>query len=136
MHAYVVAVLFLLSLAAPIVVKMTAASATPFNQMLQAAEAAQATGDIYSSGVKKLTFYGKQSMRSLQLTAYLKQWPDDPDAEAGKFAGILLQTFGGDTDVDQVSIMLVHGYDIGIASAWRSQAINKAPGDWPQPTGP
>lgn len=132
MHRQIVVAIFLLSIAAPMVLSAMVGSKAPYAQMQQAMAAAQATGKVFNSRIMKGVFYGKQTVRNIQFSVYLKRWPDDPKAESQQFARIVLDSFGAQADVDVVSVNLVYGFDIGIASAWKSYQASLPPMQWLQ----
>jgi hypothetical protein len=59
---------------------------------------------------------------------------DSPDVDAvalsQRLAAVLLERHAQAREVDQLSITVAYGYDIGIASAWRTTGITLPPAQW------
>jgi hypothetical protein len=55
---------------------------------------------------------------------------EDKNAEARKFARIILDHYSSAGSKDSLNITLVEGYDIGIASAFVNQGFNYSPEQW------
>jgi len=66
----------------------------------------------------------------LAITAFLKQRAPNEDMLANKIAQIALDNNPRASQKDLVSVILVYGYDIGIASSWRKQVYNFSPQQW------
>jgi uncharacterized RDD family membrane protein YckC len=72
----------------------------------------------------------KSTTSYLRITAYSK----DPDikiaARAKQLAQMALSTDSSAGSLDVIQVILVYGYDIGIASSWRSQNTAHSPAEW------
>jgi hypothetical protein len=66
----------------------------------------------------------------LNITAYAKD-PDIENAERAKhLAKLALAVDASATTLDVVQVTLVYGYDIGIASSWKSHNYGHSPAEW------
>jgi hypothetical protein len=129
-HAIVVAALVAVAGAVPIFT-MRLAEKEPFAAMLDVYRVVSAEpGIVYaqvnkgwssSAGVKS-TYY--------QVFAYLHEPHVDDAALAGRVARLVVKTDPTAMQVDVVQVTLVYGYDIGLASAYRSQAYGHTPAEW------
>jgi uncharacterized RDD family membrane protein YckC len=73
---------------------------------------------------------GKSTTTYLRITAYSKD-PDIKDAARAKqLAKIALSVDSSAGSLDIIQVTLVYGYDIGIASSWRSQNSAHSPAEW------
>lgn len=54
----------------------------------------------------------------------------DERALANNVAAIALDTYPGAREMDTLSVSVLHGYDIGIASSWTAKKFNAPPGAW------
>ena len=76
------------------------------------------------------TSKGSGANTFLNITVYSK----DPDiqnaARAKRLATLALSADKPAGAVDVVRVTIVYGYDIGIASSWRSQTQSHSPAEW------
>lgn len=95
----------------------------PFASLLKVSRAANA---------KRWVMYSQasQGKTSLAVTACLR----DPDianaARANQLANLVLSKDSAANDLDTIGITLAYGYDIGIASSWRSRSYVHSPAQW------
>jgi uncharacterized RDD family membrane protein YckC len=73
---------------------------------------------------------GRSTSSYLNITAYSKD-ADVKNVERAKRLAILaLSADHSASSLDVVRVTLVHGYDIGIASSWRSETNAHSPSEW------
>lgn len=80
-------------------------------------------GTSWATGNKRVHFL---TIRAVTGTA-----PADEHALARRIAHIALATYPAARRLDTLSVTLVHGYDIGIASDWNAKTFDGPPGAWP-----
>lgn len=84
------------------------------------------TGQTFFSSTDK----GQHTTKYLNITAYTRD-PDIANAERAKqLARLALSADSTARDLDVIQVTLVYGYDIGIASFWRSQNHSHSPAEW------
>jgi uncharacterized RDD family membrane protein YckC len=69
---------------------------------------------------KSLTIHAVSSIRTIA----------EKNALARKIAHIALTTYPAAQQFNAVSVVIMHGYDIGIASNWNTTTFNASPGAW------
>jgi hypothetical protein len=77
-----------------------------------------------------------RSAKILQLTVQLTPWPAAPESAASDYVATARQAMPDLDAFDRVTVTLRHGFDIGIASRWRSMTYSHPAKDWPPPAGP
>ena len=134
-HFVVCGVLIVASAAAPHFTKNLAAS-EPFASLMDVYRAANTQPWVVNAKVYKgqahfsSTAKGQHKTTYLNITAYTKD-PDVTNAERAKqLARLAMSTDSSAKDLDVIQVTLVHGYDIGIASSWRSQNYAHSPEEW------
>lgn len=79
---------------------------------------------------------GSGSTTSLAVQAFADADALRDDALCERIARALLARHAADVEaVDQFVVVVVYGYDIGIASAWKSRRISLSPAQWRQRLG-
>lgn len=85
----------------------------------------QVGASFYSSPDK-----GSTSSNYLSTSAIIDSWDVDREALADRIAQITLVTYEPANQKNFITLSLSHGYDIGIASAWKSQNFSYSPAEW------
>jgi len=87
---------------------------------------------VRDAGVVEGTSWGTGNQRANFLTvrAVTGITPAEEPALARRIAAVTLATYPAARQLDTLSVTLVHGYDIGIASNWDTKTFNGPPGDW------
>lgn len=83
-------------------------------------------GQTFRSTVEK----GKTKTTYLSIVAYIKDADIDNAERAGQLAKLALSADPATRNVDAIQVVLVYGYDIGIAASWRSHIHSHAPAEW------
>jgi hypothetical protein len=65
-----------------------------------------------------------------QVRAFCKGTPFDPDTVAQEVASIVLRDYPEAEDMDLIAVYINYGYDIGIASGWKSLLFSHSPSEW------
>jgi uncharacterized RDD family membrane protein YckC len=81
-------------------------------------------GTSFATGNKRINY--------LTIRAVTGSAAVDEKALANSIAKIALATYPYVQQMDTLSVALLHGYDIGIASSWNSKIFNGSPDDWRQ----
>lgn len=134
-HLAVCALLVVASGIAPYFTRDLAAN-EPFASLMNVYHSVSSEPWVVSAKVNKGTSFisatnkGKSSTTYLSITAYSKD-PKIEDAERAKqLANLALSTDSSAGGVDVIQVTLVYGYDIGIASSWRTKAFSHSPAEW------
>lgn len=110
-----------------------------FAQLSQVFRAVNAEPWVHASVVNQGKTYtssaaeGSRSSSHLSITAFSKDADIANESRARKLAFLALTTLPSARQLDLVQITIVHGYDIGIASAWRSHKTVRTPAQWLTP---
>ena len=142
LHLGVCASLIAMAGLAPLVL-LPSATSEPFAQLLQLQQAVNAepwlrrsivdqgesfssTGDSANAGAKRFQF--------LSIAAFCNDSADVENPQyARRLAHLALATHPGAGDMNLIQVRLLHGYDIGIASAWRHRQFTHSPAVWRAP---
>lgn len=134
-HLAACAVLIMVSGIAPYLSKNLADN-EPFASLMNIYQAVNSEPWVLNANVNKgKTFTatvntGKNTTTYMSIVAYCK----DPDIEnagrAKRLAVLALSNDNSAASLDVLQVTLVYGYDIGIASSWRSRNYAHAPADW------
>lgn len=129
-HFIVCALLILAAAVLPYLTKDLAAS-EPFASLMNTYQAVSAEpGVVYAKINKGKSYSGQNETKYMNVVAHLDA-PDIDNAERAKsLAARILATDASTLTLDIVQVTLVYGYDIGIASSWRSQNYVHAPAEW------
>ena len=73
---------------------------------------------------------GNQRANFLTIRAVTGIAPVEEQALARRIAAVTLATYPAARQLDTLSVTLVRGYDIGIASQWNTKTFNGPPGGW------
>jgi uncharacterized RDD family membrane protein YckC len=105
-----------------------------FTDFIAVQEKIEASGKVHAANVysgKIWALNGDTRAASyFQVQAFLKERPEDYDAEANDIAFIVLDSYPEIMKKDVLSITVTYGYDIGIFSAWINQAVQHSPQEW------
>jgi uncharacterized RDD family membrane protein YckC len=140
-HSAVCAGFIVVAGIAPYFVRELAVS-EPFASMLSIVVAVNKEPWVQSAKVTKgKTFSASEDMTRressfLNITAYSKDADVANAGRAKQLVRVALAIDNSARDVDQIRVNLVHGYDIGIASTWRSHSYAQAPAEWLVQAGP
>ena len=134
-HLAVCALLIVVSGIAPYFAKNLAAS-EPFASSMSIYRAVNSEPWVLHAGVYRgqtvttTTNTGTSTTTYLYIVAHCKD-PDVANAERAKrLAALALSTDESAASVDVLQVTLRYGYDIGIASSWRSQNHVHTPEEW------
>jgi uncharacterized RDD family membrane protein YckC len=129
-HLGIVAALVVLTAAVPIYTTRLAAK-EPFAPLLDVYRSIVAEPGVVYAGVNKgWTSRASVETTYLQVTAYLTEFRIDDAELAARLARRAIKADPSAMKVDTVQVDLVYGYDIGIASAHRSQTHGNTPAGW------
>ncbi len=87
---------------------------------------------IYATVNRGFTATASGRTTYLQASAFLAEPRIDEPEIAQRLARVMIAADPGARDLNVVQVVLVYGYDIGIASAYRSQAYGKTAAEWLQ----
>lgn len=129
-HRVVVAIIFVVAAITPLLTARLATS-EPFVGIMESLRAVSATPGVTHAGVSRgWSSDGNGRVTYLQITAWLAE-PRIQDAElARRLARTAIEADPSVLKLQVLQVLLVYGYDIGIASAHRSQAYNSPPAVW------
>lgn len=83
-------------------------------------------GQTFRSSTDK----GQSTTTYLSITAYSKDSDIENVERAKRLVTLALSADSSAADLAVINVMLVYGYDIGIASFWRSHIIAHSPTEW------
>ncbi len=135
LHLAVCGVFLLTAGLAPLLMRPLVSSA-PFADLLKIQQAVSAEPwashvQVYVGEVRSMsTQNGSQVTKSLQLTVMVKDGDIENTGRAQKLARLALAADASMASRDVVRITFTRGYDIGIASFWRSQTFAHSPAEW------
>jgi uncharacterized RDD family membrane protein YckC len=133
-HIAVCALLVVASGVTPYFAKNLTAS-EPFASLMNVYHAVSSEPWVVHAQVNKgkstvTTNKGRSTTTYLTITAYSKD-PDIKNIErAKKLANLALSAESSAGGLDVIQVTLVYGFDIGIASSWRSQSNAHSPAEW------
>jgi uncharacterized RDD family membrane protein YckC len=133
-HLVVCAVLVLASGALPLLTSRLAQGEF-FAPILASYRAVGAEPWVRHANVSKGKRFGTgtNNETTLNITAWVNDETHVKPERARRLAALALDADPSARNVDVLSVTLIYGYDIGIASSWRSRAIAMAPNDWVTP---
>ena len=138
-HLAVIGTLFVAVIVLITVVVPKFASQEPFSDLLAVQKHIQESGLVHvatvtvgkSSGTNlSAEGGGKWESTYFATNAVLRHCPTDYDAVATQLASIVFETYPEVIEKNSVIINATYGYDIGIASAWKSQRVQHTPQEW------
>lgn len=130
-HLIVVGVLMAICTALPLISKVLM-NQEPFAGLLAAYQSASAEPTVYNVQVSKgwTASAGETRTTYVSIEAAIHDRGVDDAERAGRLARRVLEADPSMRNVDVVQVVLVYGYDIGIASYSRSQAHSRSPAAW------
>lgn len=134
-HFVVVALIFLIAALAPLLVDRLTHVA-PFGDLIAVQKSLQSQPEVRNAGVVVGSNFvysaqsGSKSSRSVSSTIFLAKRISDYDSLANKVARITLDNYPDAAAKDFVSVAIIYGYDIGIASSWTTRNFSFAPSQW------
>jgi len=138
-HLAAVSILFVAVAVVIVFVIPKFAQKEPFSDLLLVQKNIHKSGLVHVATVtvgkslgSNLSAEGRKEWESTYFAtnAVLKHRPSDYDAVATQIASIIFETYPKVMEKDSLIINVSYGYDIGIASAWRSQRIQHTPKEW------
>jgi uncharacterized RDD family membrane protein YckC len=139
-HYAVVGLVLLVAAALPVALQGVMQTGTPA-EIMPAYDAVTAEPEVTAAQVVAGTNYfwdaqhGKQTTTSVSAAIRLNRSVEDKEAEAAKFAGIILRSYPTANQKDALQITLAEGFDIGIASGFVSQGFVHSPQEWREKIG-
>lgn len=125
-HLAVVAVLMVAAAAIPQLTGQLAQS-DYFKDLLAAHEAVSAEPGVQSAQVVHNTAFGKTNVKSVIVQINLAEPRIDDNTFAEHIAKVVLASDKRAAAMSAIQVTLVYGYDLGIASSWRSNSYRFAP---------
>lgn len=125
-HLVVVAVLMIAAAAVPAFTGQLAQS-DYFKDLLAAHEAVSAEPGVQSARVVHNTVFGTPNVESVVVQVNLSERRIDDKALAEHIAKVVLANDKKAAATSAIHVTLVYGYDLGIASSWRSMGYQFAP---------
>jgi uncharacterized RDD family membrane protein YckC len=106
-----------------------------FPGLLKVSKGIQATGKVHMAEVfvgKTWSIGGSNRKETSYFKANVvcKVPPFDRKDVAQEIASIVLRVYPEAKDMDVIAVTIAYGYDIGLASAWKSQLIRHSPSEW------
>lgn len=103
-----------------------------FPELLQDLQLVEQMDGVQQGGTFRTNTYkvGGLKDRSLQINVFWSQKVWSPADTADKVAKLILQHDEKVTTYDHLTILITHGYDIGIASGAVSQSFTGTPAEW------
>ncbi|MBB4770773.1 RDD family protein [Xanthomonas sp. LMG 8993] len=125
-HLVVVAVLMIAAAAVPAFTGQLAQS-DYFKDLLAAHEAVSAEPGVQSARIVHNTVFGTPNVESVVVQVNLSERRIDDKALAEHLARVVLANDKKAATMSAIHVTLVYGYDLGIASSWRSMGYQFAP---------
>ncbi|MBI5926353.1 MAG: RDD family protein [Aquabacterium sp.] len=134
-HLAVCGVLMVGSAILPYFGQRAAGNAT-FSPLLSIYKAVNATSWVSHAQVNQGQSFivtadkGKVSSTYLSIVAYTKDADINSTTRAGQLAKLALSADPAARQLDTIQVVLVYGYDIGIAASWQSRNQSHTPAEW------
>jgi uncharacterized RDD family membrane protein YckC len=129
-HLVVCAALMAASAALPLYTARVATSER-FSGLIRIHQAVSAEpGVLHANAASGKTISGKGETTYLNVVAYLDAPDFSSTARAKRLATLAMETDATTKTLDFVGVTLLYGYDIGIASSWKSHSFVHAPAQW------
>ncbi|MEK6300341.1 MAG: RDD family protein [Acidobacteriota bacterium] len=130
-HLYITGVILLLSIILPLVTTRLVTSTAPFADLLKVQNSLLDSGKLQMASV----FVGQGAGPNGNVNYFRADavWKGEPGsmAEAQReIASIVLRDYPDAVNKDLIVIAIAYGYDIGIASYWRSASDEASPKEW------
>lgn len=91
--------------------------------------AVYSTGRFHSVSMNRSVVYGSKTVTTLTVTVWAKD-PSDPQRQVHDIARLILQKDPTALKSDVLMVNMTYGFDIGIASGWRSWFEERPPAEW------
>jgi uncharacterized RDD family membrane protein YckC len=134
-HLIVVAVIMAVSLLLPIVSQRFLTKA-PFAGLLPVQRALQELPDVRYVNLTVFTNtafvqnQGSTTRHVVTAQLFIRRPLTSYNSLANQAAQIVLRQYPEANAQDSISIFILYGYDIGIASGWRNRVLNYSPAQW------
>ncbi|AXQ27192.1 RDD family protein [Solimonas sp. K1W22B-7] len=137
LHLVVCAVLIVASGVLPYFT-MRLANDEPFVGILKVQQAVLAQAGVRHAQVTKGKSWfsngsSQQETRFMDMVVYVRDSDVENPERAKRLAVLGLATDPSAAALDSIRVTIVHGYDIGIAASWKSQAYAHSPAEWRAP---
>jgi uncharacterized RDD family membrane protein YckC len=112
------------------------AAREPFTSLVKVYRAVSSEPWVVHAQVNKGKSFGGKTNKGgttttyLSITAYSKDRDIESAERAKQLAQVALSADGSTANLDVIQVTLAYGYDIGIASSWRSQTSAHSPKEW------
>jgi hypothetical protein len=109
------------------------AKSGPFPELLEDAKAIESLPGVRNAGVYKQWSRNAGSgatRQTLSITIFANGKPADPEGSANLAAQTLLAKDPSAHNYDSIRVVITRGYDLGIASAYKSESYVHTPADW------
>jgi len=134
-HLVVVSLILLITLVAPVPLSHLAQGPS-FAPLLSLQQALMRNDDVRYATVNQgytKSFNNGTTTRYLDIRVRLVRRVPDDAALARRLAGTVLDQDPESATLDLIGITTTYGFDMGIASAWRSSTQKASPQDWRKP---
>jgi uncharacterized RDD family membrane protein YckC len=133
-HWVIVGLIFAIAIAAGVFANRLATRGI-FPQLLQDIRLVEQIDGVQQAGAFESTFLSASDdsrTRTLVINVSLRKDSADPEALADQIARLIIQNNQNIQDYDLIRIVLIRGFDIGIAHASASSSFVNTPADWRQ----
>ena len=97
-------------------------------ELLGVQHAIQASGQVHAATVNVVNSDYHPS--SFYASAILKRRPQDESAAARSIAATILRNYPEILEKSAITIYIMHGFDIGVATRWKSHSATRSPREW------
>jgi uncharacterized RDD family membrane protein YckC len=133
MHWVILGGLFILVFVAGKIFEDRVSKWAPFPQMLEDVRLVENMKDVQQAGVQDLNWRGSGTARSERIFVVNVFWTgrqSDDEEFANDVAKQIIQNDPKAEGYDVLRITIIHGYNLGIAQAQRSNAFERTPAEW------
>lgn len=107
------------------------ASSGNFSGLLKAQSAIESVSWIQHAGVAQGTVYsGSGNKTYLSISARVNDGRIGDEARATEIAMLAMKADPEAEKIDAIHVVMVYGFDIGIASSWQTQRFSHSPDQW------
>ncbi|NVO16787.1 MAG: RDD family protein [Rhodoplanes sp.] len=133
-HRIVVGVLCAVSLAFGLLIPSMVQSSGRLSELLVVRTALMTRPGLRDVGVSRVwsTETGRPTKDSIVVTAYVRRWPADPEAEARDIAGQVLKEFPDLVGTRTLVVKVALTFNLGIANYSKQQQIETSAAAWPK----
>jgi hypothetical protein len=130
-HYGVIGTIAVLWIVVSLVIQPQLERVSPFAETLPILEAvSEMNGVSGASVIRGQTFGPRGSATFLEATVIWRGEPESYQGAIDEVARLVLATYPRLNEIDVMVVQLKFGYDIGIASSWRSYARQFSPAEW------